>query len=309
MRKNLFHGSRLICAVEAFFMRLLIGGLLAVCALSPALAGDLDLSWLRGSAQPTADPPNYMRWSGFYVGGQAGVDFHGLDFRNVVGEYISTIAGMDANFAGIPLSNFPRLSTEVQSGPSYGGFFGYNYQIDDVVVGFEVNLNRSTMNGAMSDMESHNYFITTSGGSWLSKYNLTTSGDAQLNDYGTLRARFGWAYGSFLPYVFGGVSLSQIDSSRSVNVSYCGGIVPSNPSNCVYQGTPPTPPSSPGGNYTQSEQSHGKWITGFDVGLGIDYAMTRNLFLRGELEYLQLGSPSDIKINTASMRVGAGVKF
>jgi outer membrane immunogenic protein len=308
MRKNLFHGSRLVCAVEAFFMRLLVGGLLAACALSPALAGDLDVSWLRGSAAPVADPPTYARWSGFYVGGEAGRDFHGVDFRNVVGDYISTIVGMDANLSGIPLSNFPRLGTEVQSGPSYGGFFGYNYQIDDVVIGFEVNFSRSTLNGSMSDLESHGYFINANGGSWASKFNVTTSGDADLNDYGTLRARFGWAFGNFLPYAFAGVSLAQVNSSRSVNVNYCGGALPPNPANCVFQGSP-TPPSQPGGNYTLSEQSHGKWITGFDIGLGFDYALTQNLFLRGELEYVEIGSPSEIKLNTTSLRVGAGVKF
>ena len=295
-------------------MRLLVGGLLAACALSPALAGDLDLSWLRGSAAPVADPPNYAaRWSsGFYAGGHAGMDFHGLDFRNVVGDYISTIAGMDANFTGIPLSNFPRLSTEVQSGPSYGGFFGYNYQIDDVVMGFEVNFNKSTANGSFSDQESHGYFISANGGTWASKFNVNTSAEAMLADYGELRARFGWAYGAFLPYAFIGTTLAQVNSFRSVNINYCGGAIPANPNNCIlqFQGAPPSPfPTPPGGNYTLSEQSHGKWITGFDVGLGIDYAMTRNLFLRAELEYLQIGSPSEIKLNTSSMRVGGGVKF
>jgi len=166
------------------------------------------------------------------------------------------------------------------------------------------------MDGAFNDLESRGYFIGANGSTWASRFNVLSSGNARLNDTGELRARLGWAFGGFLPYAFIGATLSQVDSARSVNVSYCAGIIPANPANCVLQGAPPVPaPTPPGGNYTLSEQSSGKWITGFGVGVGSDYALTQNLFLRGELEYVQNGSPSGIKLNTTSLRVGAGLKF
>jgi opacity protein-like surface antigen len=128
-----------------------------------------------------------------------------------------------------------------------------------------------------------------------------------LNDYGSIRARGAWAYGNFLPYVLAGVTIAQINTSRSVAVSYAGTDV--TPPNC------PSPPNSGvgcinvGATYTQGDQSRGKYIFGFSAGLGIDYALTWNIFLRGEVEYLQLGSPNDIKLNTTSVRAGMGLKF
>jgi opacity protein-like surface antigen len=58
-----------------------------------------------------------------------------------------------------------------------------------------------------------------------------------------------------------------------------------------------------------SECTNGKYSFGFSAGVGLDYALTRNIFLRGELEYLQFSTPSNLTMNTASARLGAGVKF
>src|ERR1700678_2617519 len=120
-------------------MRFLFCGLLLAAVASAALAADFDNSWLRGSSEPAADPPNYVHWSGLYGGGQVGEDFRGVDFRNVVGNSIAYISGLDGNFAGVPLSSFPQLSPMDTKAVSYGGFIGYNYQVDDIVAGIELN--------------------------------------------------------------------------------------------------------------------------------------------------------------------------
>ena len=206
------------------------------------------------------------------------------------------------------MSNFPHLSVLNINGPSFGGFAGYNYQIDDIVAGIEVNFNRSTFNATLNDPETHSYFVTTNSTLYSAKFNVTTTAAASLSDYGTVRARFGWALGNFLPYAFVGASLAQIDSSRSVNVNYCG--QPS-PYTCANPPPPSVPPPAAaiGGNWTLADATSGKWTLGFAAGLGMDYALTHNIFLRGEFEYLQLGSPDSIKLNTASARIGAGLKF
>lgn len=294
-------------------MRRLLGALLLVCVGTPALAADLDSSWLRGSSSFPADPPNYQRWSGVYGGAQLGEDFRGIDFRSGGTDMITNIAGQDGNFTGIPLTSFTQLTTMNTKGPSYGGFVGYNYQIDDVVMGFELNFSRSAVQASQTDTASRNYYVCagapTSSSSCASpgvlestKFTVTNNGTATVNDYGTLRARFGWAYGNFLPYVFGGVSVSQIDTMRLVNVTYASYCTVASGS-CIPIGNSST------GGITQSDLSHGKWVLGFDAGLGIDYALTRNVFLRFEAEYLQLGSTNDIKVSDATARVGAGLKF
>ncbi len=282
-------------------MRRLICGLLLAGVASPVVAADLDLSWLRGSSSFPADPPTYARWSGLYGGGQIGEDFRGVDFSNSGTGMISDIAGQDANFAGIPLNSFTQLSKLNTAGPSFGGFIGYNYQIDDVVAGIEFNFSRSAVQARASDTASRGYWVTPggAGGPEATTYTVTNAGTATVNDYGTIRARFGWAYGNFLPYAFGGMSVAQIDTSRSVNVNYHSTTCPLAPLVCI----------PIGGNYTEASGSHGKWVAGFDAGVGLDYAVTRNVFLRGELEYIQLGNPNSIKINNATARVGAGLKF
>jgi outer membrane immunogenic protein len=283
-------------------MRLLVRGLLLAGIASPAFAADIDNSWLRGSSSFPADPPPLQRWNGVYGGGQVGADFYGIDLRGVIGNSITTISGLDANFSGIPLSNFPHLTTMNSKGLTYGGFVGYNYQIDDIVLGFELNFNRATLNGSMSDTQSHKFFVSANGNLYATTFNVITSAAAAAAEYGTIRARGGWAFGNFLPYAFAGISIGQINTSSSVNVNYLGTFVPP----AVPLGSSPPPI---GATWTQSQVSHGKWLYGFDVGLGVDYAVTRNLFLRGEAEYLQLGAQNDIRTSVASARAGAGLKF
>jgi len=37
--------------------------------------------------------------------------------------------------------------------------------------------------------------------------------------------------------------------------------------------------------------------------------VTQNIFLRGELEYIQFTAPFNIRLNASSARLGAGLKF
>lgn len=293
-------------------MRRLVGGLLLVGLASPAFAGDLDLGWLRGSSQPTADPPNYMRWSGFYGGGQVGEDFHGSDLSSAVKPLISDIQSQDSQLTQIPLSSMTNLPVSNTKGPSFGGFAGYNYQIDEFVFGAEINFNRSTMSASGADSETRTidaYIPATSTTLWQTTTTVKTSASVSLDDYGSFRLRGGWAFGNFLPYAFFGLSVAQIDTLRAASISYVSiDVTPQ-----TLSGTPPvltpTHNSARSGSYVESDVSHGKWTVGFDGGIGLDYALTRNVFIRGELEYLQLSSVNDIKLNTTSARLGAGLKF
>jgi outer membrane immunogenic protein len=280
-------------------MRLLVRGLLLAGVASPAFAADIDNSWLRGSSSFPADPPPYQRWSGVYGGGQMSADFHGVDFRGAPGNALANIQAQDGILQLLPLSGLPALPSYVKTTPGFGGFLGYNYQIDDVVLGAEASFNWSNTKASASDSQSRSFIVTLNNHTYApTTVTVTNQAAIVINDYGSVRARAGWAYGSFLPYVFAGVSVAQVDSSRSVNVNYFG----------IDQG--PNPPlNNVGGNFTQGDQSHGKYTLGFSGGLGVDYALSRSLFLRGEIEYLNLGAANGIKLNTTSARAGAGVKF
>jgi opacity protein-like surface antigen len=45
------------------------------------------------------------------------------------------------------------------------------------------------------------------------------------------------------------------------------------------------------------------------TGLGTDVALTSNLFVRGEFEYIFFAPVNGIQVSMWSARVGAGVKF
>jgi outer membrane immunogenic protein len=129
-----------------------------------------------------------------------------------------------------------------------------------------------------------------------------------MSDYLTLRGRAGWALGSFLPYVAAGVAFAQVDTTRRVDVGYTG--------ICV---SPPLPaPQCPvvngqnqriGGNYPFNNIGHGQYQLGFDAALGVDYMVTRYVFVRGEVEYLNFQYPNDIRLNTLATRIAAGLRF
>jgi outer membrane immunogenic protein len=285
-------------------MRWVICALVVLIAPAGARAGDFDV--LRG-AQPVGYA-SYTRWSGFYGGGLIGEEFEGADFRNVGASEITTISGLSAGFDGIPLSNFPRLTSLNTETPSYSAFIGYNYQFEAAVVGFELTFTKTSFSASINDVESHSYFIPGNGIIYLAKYNVTTSADAKVDDYGTVRGRFGWAFGNLLPYGFGGVSISQINAAKSVNVNYCGQESPYTCANPPPASVPP-PPAPIGANWTLSHQVNGKWYFGYVAGLGLDYALTQNLFLRAEYQYIQFGAPENIRLSASSVRIGAGVKF
>jgi opacity protein-like surface antigen len=207
-------------------MRWWVCGLLRATAC-PALAADYDDSWLRGSQVigPVAAPPPrlYRIWAGVYGGGQVGEDFRGVDFRSLPAGPLTSVIIQDAILnsisAALPnMSSLPQISTR---GPSYGGFLGYNWQIDDVVFGAELNANRAALHQSASSSVTRSY-IVTSGGSTYAPTTATVSsgGTVDMSTYGTIRGRLGWAMGDFLPYLVAGVAFAQIDSSRFVDIGY-----------------------------------------------------------------------------------------
>jgi outer membrane immunogenic protein len=282
--------SRVICA------------LIVLGPVPRAFAQDY-LDALRG-ALPVG-PASYANWNGPYVGGLIGESWYGVDYTQVAQQDINTISTLDAGFNGIPLSQFPRLSSFNAQAPVFGGFAGYNFQFEDAVVGLEFDYNDSNQSSSMLDSESHDYYLTANSTLYEAKYTVTTSASETVNQYGELRARFGWALGSFLPYLFGGITYSQINASSSVNVNYCSEASPiPPPSNC---NNPVS--TNPGGNWTLTNQSTGKWYPGYTAGLGVDYSLWQNLFIRAEGQYIAFNAPYSIRLSALSARLGLGLRF
>jgi outer membrane immunogenic protein len=334
-------------------MRLLVRGLLLACAASPAFAGDIDNSWLRGSSGFPADPPPFQRWSGFYGGGQVSADFHGISFNDDGNSTLSNFRSGDAVLGAVPMNSLLPLGSLSTRGLSYGGFVGYNYQLDDVVLGFELNFNQANSTSSASQSQTATPGQLANG--TITQNGLTTTTNcatcygppvgtpgfatatssvlyipgavtesntvtATLQNYGEARIRGGWAFGDFLPYVTVGLSVARIDSTETVYAHYVGtGVTTTTTSTVPNPQTTPasapyitvsTPVAGPvNRTYVAGETTSGKYSFGFAAGVGLDYALSRNVFVRGEVEYLQFSTPNNISLNTATARVGAGLKF
>jgi outer membrane immunogenic protein len=283
----------------------LVCGVLLAFTAAPAVAGDFEIPWLRGSTTDFPTPAPYRIWSGIYAGGTVGADMHGVDFRGVPASSFASFQAQDGILAQLPLAQVPQLPNKILTSASAGGFVGYNYQIDDMVFGFEANYDHTNLKATAADQQIRNWVVNYSSHTYAPLTVVTTeTANVTYDEVGSVRARAGWALGSFLPYAFGGVTFAQINSAQVTQVSYTGiDVTPQS-------GTPPSPPHiNVGANYSQANATNGKYVPGFSAGLGVDYALLQYVFLRAEVEYMQLGISTGIKLNEVAVRTGIGVKF
>ncbi len=127
--------------------------------------------------------------------------------------------------------------------------------------------------------------IQTTAAGVYEAVNLSGATATRVNDYGTLRARIGYAFENFMPYVTGGVAIGRAriaDSTAYSNYGFnltaynanlagtptavTGFGYASFDSSAPYSGTPFT---------SIQAQSRTKVVAGVAGGVGIEYAITR----------------------------------
>jgi opacity protein-like surface antigen len=118
----------------------------------------------------------------------------------------------------------------------------------------------------------------------------------------TFRARAGYAYGCFLPYLFGGFALGNADIARTAAVLDVTTPGPPNP-----PAQPASPPAQPPTFGSAAVAQHNHLIYGYSAGLGVDMMLYHGLFARAEWEYVRFTTSVDTSINT--VRLGLGYKF
>ena len=284
-------------------MRRVIFALAALVFASPAFAADLDLDILRGS-QPVG-PATFTRWSGFYLGGQIGFGDANADFSGASQPLVhyslreSTLENENS------ISTWPVLGSGGSDAIGYGGFVGYNTQWQDLVLGLEGNYTHTAFatTASSSPMIGQEGRVVSAGGTQYT-VNLTGTGQLEITDYASLRARGGWVLGNFLPYGFAGLAIGRGNYSVTSQVYGQG-----NSATPAYFPCDATLPTCVDYNYSNSAAQNGALLYGFSVGGGLDWALTQNIFLRGEFEYVQFAPIANIVASIISARVGAGLKF
>lgn len=162
---------------------------IAGTALGLALAG--------GSAVQAADvsaPPAYD-WSGAYIGLNAGAAWNDTDINN---NLVSKAAQADAS-----IHDF----TADQTAFTGGAMVGYNYQIDQLVLGAEADFNYL----GFSQEDTRKFVIVSEGRS----NDITDRISFDANWFGTVRGRLGFAIDNLLLYGTGGLAYGHISLDHS----------------------------------------------------------------------------------------------
>jgi outer membrane immunogenic protein len=242
--------------------------------------------------------PAYWNWSGFYVGGQVGWSSANFDPGKATQPLVANLLRQTTIEQEAQVSGWPNLPRSSSTGTNYGFFFGYNSQWDDIILGVEFSYNFGANMSAQANDLIQRSFSASDG--YL--YNVSVASQAAMafKDYGTIRGRAGYVMGRFLPYAQLGVAIGRADLRRSVTVNLTGTDAdPGNP--------PPLPNVAL--NRSASDGKGDAFIYGITTGLGVDVALTENIFLRAEYEFIQFFQAQGMTTQLNTGRLGVAVKF
>jgi outer membrane immunogenic protein len=296
-------------AMRSFFLAAMMFG-----AVTGAQAADMP-DFLRGTV-PASNTPT-RNWDGWYAGGQVG-------YSSAADDFSKSLTGLtDKMFTNSVLqpvtSQLSALTKSNTQGTGFGAFVGRNWQWDDVVLGVEANYNYINLSASSTNTTpALSYGFQDPTPNITDNYTIQLSGTAaaQIKDAITFRGRAGWACGDFLPYMFGGLAVGRMDVSRSAgnNVSLqqfitstntvnIGG-VPVTSTTTTRLGNPVNVSAPP-----QSQERTDNYVVGWTAGLGLEYMLWGNIFVRGEWEYTKFISVENTNVTLNSARAGIGYKF
>ena len=294
---------------------------LSLAGPATARAADLDYDFLRG---PDYDPPvavTTIDWSGVYLGGHGGYSSAALGFQKSYQPLIFQRTHDSTAESDFGASNLLTSRSRRVGDVSFGGYAGYNVQYDDVVVGIEVDYTSFGRGGGSSDSISR---IKTNSLGYLETVGLQGASSTKINDFGTIRARAGYAFGNLLPYVTGGFAIGRARIADGVFIQDSGyNATTFNANQALTTGKPAhvenfgyrtgtfsqTDPTTgiPYANY--ASRSKTKTVGGVALGGGLEYAITPNILLRAEYQYVLFNDFDGHKANLNTVRGGAAVKF
>jgi outer membrane immunogenic protein len=221
---------------------------------------------------PYVAPAPVFTWSGFYVGANAGYGFSSS--RTV------RMTELDDGQDPYP-GSYGSLSPKGVFG---GAQAGYNVQFGSFVVGLETDIQASRIR------DKTNVFNDDTD------YGLATK--SEVNWFGTLRPRVGYAFNNVLVYATGGLAYGGVKYAQEYD----------------------------GGSYLASARVS-KTKFGYALGGGVEYAFNANWTFKGEYQYINLGStnisavehrlgnPTSYTVNTKlrsdfhTVRLGVNYKF
>jgi len=260
--------------------RVLLGTVSVVALIPASFAADIY------SPAPVAAPPILAplpSWAGFYVGVNGGY-----------GGNSSLAFNEDVLFPNsTPLVNAPYsrlIGSSTIAGGFGGGQLGYNFQWGPWIAGFETDIQGSGIKGSGAETLFNPTTSATTGFPEFCGSNTTTphsltgvcsaKNDIGVDYFGTVRARVGYAWGGVLLYGTGGFAYGGVKT----------GFTYTDNNTFTTGGTALTPQFA---RFTNT-----KTQTGWVAGAGIEYKIAPNWSLKGEYQFVDLGSNSTAPFET-----------
>jgi outer membrane immunogenic protein len=159
---------------------------------------------------------------------------------------------------GLIINTSPTVSYDKRGGFG-GGQIGYNYQMNRLVFGVEADFQGANMKGSASASATSLPVVATA------------HRETSLDWFGTVRGRLGYSFDRTLIYLTGGFAYGGNSASSSITLD--------------------EKDMAPNGIFTYSPTSSGIH-TGYVLGSGLEYALTRNWSIKGEYQYFNLGTTS-----------------
>jgi outer membrane immunogenic protein len=271
-------------------------------AAANAQAADMP-DFLRGTLPASSAPTR--NWDGWYAGGQVDESWMNTNYSRTVASQTNDLF-RNTTLQG-PASELNVLGKVNGQSSGFGAFVGRNFQFDDIVLGVEANYTylsslATSTNASIGPIQVPEPGLILPPGETASD-GVTLNGRASLRvkDEMTFRGRAGWASGDFLPYMFGGLAVGRMDVSSTVSSSVIRTI------NDAGGGSTSFP--LPQFGLTSTVGKSNAFVVGWTAGLGLEYMLWGNVFLRGEWEYIQFVSVQNTAVTENSVRAGLGYKF
>ena len=166
--------------------RILLGVASAAMLLAAAFSNPASAADMAVKAPPAAPPP--CVWCGWYIGVEGGGGWGHAE---------------DTDATGFDSGRFKV------SGGLAGGTVGYNWQINQAVLGLEGDGSWANIKGSTTGTVAA---VGPCGGA-------PSNCNSNLQALGTVRGRLGLAYGNFMPFVSGGLAIGSLHGSEGTTLA------------------------------------------------------------------------------------------
>jgi outer membrane immunogenic protein len=185
----------------------------------------------------------------------------------------------------------------------------FSVQWQDLITGVEATYTHTNFNTTAPSSQVARLFPSLN-----TAVAVNANGRLDLTDYSEARFRAGYVVGNLLPYGFVGFAVGRASYSvaTTADVTQSTSTTSTPDFRCAGIATTPQGIATPTCQdflFSNSAGQNNALLWGFSAGGGLDWALTQNVFVRGEFDFVQFAPISNISLAIISGRVGVGYKF